>query len=318
MLVVFYNSGQLGNRLFYFSHFIAFAELKKTRVLCLFFNEYSKHFKGTVDNICGCYPKPFFSMRSNFVRKGISFVLWKLFSFSKKYKINNRILSIYKPPNDGAMETVNYSVADFANDPNYKKALFTFYDGNYHWYDNTDLSKYEKPIKDLFETHEELNQKVDSFIEKERVEMDLLVGIHIRRGDYKEFAGGKYYFTNKKYLAMMNDFCANFRDKSIKFLICSNEKIDANDYPLLNCTFSEGSYMEDLMVLSKCDYLIGPPSTFSDWASFYGRVPIFHLYDQEAQLSMEEFAVCNGRPFRTGTENGKTKPDDNTKRIILY
>ncbi len=313
MLVVFYNSGQLGNRLFYFSHFIAFAELKKTKVICLFFNEYSKHFKGTADNICGIYPKPFFSMGSAFARKIISYVLWNLFSFAKKYKINNRFLSTYKPPHDGKMESINYGAKDFANDPNYKEALFTFYDGNYPWYDTTDLSEFEQPIEAFFQTHKEVNEKVNTFIENERKEIDLLVGIHIRRGDYKDFAGGKYYFSDVKYLKLMNEFQANFPGKNIKFIICSNEKISPNNYPFLKCTFSKGSFMEDLIILSKCDYLIGPPSTFSDWASFSGQVPIFHIYSKETELRLDEFATCHGRPFVAGEQKEDTEVKLNKK-----
>ena len=31
--------------------------------------------------------------------------------------------------------------------------------------------------------------------------------------------------------------------------------------------------------MSQCDYLIGAyPSTYSGWASFYGKVPLFSLY----------------------------------------
>jgi hypothetical protein len=34
-----------------------------------------------------------------------------------------------------------------------------------------------------------------------------------------------------------------------------------------------GHFIEDLYALASCDYIIGPPSTFSQWASFYGNVP---------------------------------------------
>jgi hypothetical protein len=40
---------------------------------------------------------------------------------------------------------------------------------------------------------------------------------------------------------------------------------------------SRGSAVEDLYSLARCDYLLGPPSTFSLWASFYGNVPLHQM-----------------------------------------
>ena len=39
------------------------------------------------------------------------------------------------------------------------------------------------------------NMRVDACIRKNRQENTVLVGVHLRRGDYSEFAGGKYYTT---------------------------------------------------------------------------------------------------------------------------
>jgi len=29
---------------------------------------------------------------------------------------------------------------------------------------------------------------------------------------------------------------------------------------------------------AKCDYIVGPPSTFTSWASFYGDVPVYFYW----------------------------------------
>ena len=47
--------------------------------------------------------------------------------------------------------------------------------------------------------------------------------------------------------------------------------------------------MHDLYCLSKCDYLFGPPSTYSMWASFTGLVPYAVLDHPEQKLLLTDF-----------------------------
>ena len=46
----------------------------------------------------------------------------------------------------------------------------------------------------------------------------------------------------------------------------------------------------DLYALSKCDYIIGPPSSYSQWASFIGDVPLCPLLDSNMDISMDSFS----------------------------
>ncbi|MEL6925413.1 MAG: hypothetical protein AAFO94_15300, partial [Bacteroidota bacterium] len=168
MVVVFYNSGQLGNRLFYFSHFIALSQIKNQRVLALFFDEYSRFFEGTHDNVVGFFPKLNVRIKSSFVQKSMRYVLWKLFVLAKKYKWNNRFISVYKPPHDGKMETINYSVQNLVNDPSLKAAWFTFYDGGYPWYDHTCYPNFEQAIKPFFKPLPEFYESTQQYLCEQR------------------------------------------------------------------------------------------------------------------------------------------------------
>lgn len=64
-------------------------------------------------------------------------------------------------------------------------------------------------------------------------------------------------------------------------------------------TFGSGDTVEDLYALAECDYLIGPPSTFTVWASFYGNVPLCHVHRPDAVLTREYFTLSQpwGRLF---------------------
>ena len=46
-------------------------------------------------------------------------------------------------------------------------------------------------------------------------------------------------------------------------------------FVLMDWTPGPGTEIGDLYSLAACDYIIGPPSTYTQWASFYGQVPRF-------------------------------------------
>lgn len=46
---------------------------------------------------------------------------------------------------------------------------------------------------------------------------------------------------------------------------------------------------EDLFSLSKADYIIGPPSTFSAWASLYGTVPLYFIESSNSDFKIPDF-----------------------------
>jgi len=53
--------------------------------------------------------------------------------------------------------------------------------------------------------------------------------------------------------------------------------------------FGTGHFIEDLYTLASCDYIIGPPSTFTMWASFYGRVPLYKIIDRNKLQEIDDF-----------------------------
>ena len=52
---------------------------------------------------------------------------------------------------------------------------------------------------------------------------------------------------------------------------------------------SKGSGIEDLQLLSQCDYLMGVKSTFSLWASFYRDIPLYWIMDANKTLENNDF-----------------------------
>lgn len=107
------------------------------------------------------------------------------------------------------------------------------------------------------------------------------------------FINGVYHFENsvyKNYMDMIDIEISNKENKEVSFLICSAEKIDVHDFPGLDCfQIPSSTSIEDLYCLSLCNYIIGPPSTFSMWASFYGKVPLRIIKKNDEIIAVKQF-----------------------------
>jgi hypothetical protein len=122
-----------------------------------------------------------------------------------------------------------------------------------------------------------------------------LVGIHIRRGDYLKWENGKYYFDDTVYQRYINNFEKEIITKTGKnalFIIFSNEKITLEMRE--NILFSHFEWYIDQFLLSLCDFIIGPVSTFTLWSSYVGKVKYFHITDDSGSISLDNFQQCIG------------------------
>jgi hypothetical protein len=79
--------------------------------------------------------------------------------------------------------------------------------------------------------------------------------------------------------------------RGASLLYCSDEAIDPRLFAGLPATPGPGSAFADLTALSQCDAVLGPPSTFSGWASFSGRVPLLSLDRPDRPVDRAGFAV---------------------------
>lgn len=102
---------------------------------------------------------------------------------------------------------------------------------------------------------------------------EVLVGVHKRRGDYKEFQGGRYYYDDGVYETNKDAVRAILEGRGFKVRFL--------EFPLHQA-------LEDQWLMSRCDYLIGPPSTFSAWASFMGKVPLGVIWGKNYVLKADD------------------------------
>ena len=121
------------------------------------------------------------------------------------------------------------------------------------------------------------------------------LGVHIRRGDYARFLGGRYFYDDATMQRLIREFSQLIKGKTVVAFVCGNDPgLDEEAYrravPEVRFVFPKGNPGEDLCLLSHCDYLIGAPSTFSLVASMYRDLPLYWIRQPEATLSEQSFS----------------------------
>ena len=157
--------------------------------------------------------------------------------------------------------------------------------------------KYRTEIKDMFAFKSLVLNKIKSFLEEHAKAdgADVRLAVHIRRGDYKVWMGGKYFFNDDVYIEHIRQFLDNFPVKKVSVFICTNDRnLNVNCYRealgLKSIYCPKGNEAEDLCLLSQCDYIIGVKSTFSLMAAFYNNRPIYWIMDKNAPLQLSNFS----------------------------
>lgn len=161
----------------------------------------------------------------------------------------------------------------------------------YGWFFNNDVYS-ENDIKyyqNLFDPQVDKLRLKQKYLQKE--ENEKIIAIHIRRGDYKEFLEGRYFFDDYIYIKKIKELLAVIPQDNYKFLICTNdENLDLDRYKkeLGTVVQSEEGPIDDQYLISQANYILGVPSTFSHWASVMGEVPYYHIYDPEEIITEDK------------------------------
>jgi len=128
-------------------------------------------------------------------------------------------------------------------------------------------------------------------VETLRRQAEIVIGVHIRHGDYKNWNGGQYYFDTDQYAEWMKSVARELTGRRVAFLVCSDEARCPEEFTGLRVGFGPGTPTGDLYALAQCDYIFGPLSTFSQWASFYGNKPLLQMRSKDAELNLNDFRV---------------------------
>ena len=162
-----------------------------------------------------------------------------------------------------------------------------------HMVDSELITRHKTEICKIFNFKDDIISQVNKSLLEKRVNYDVIIGVHIRRGDYHKWINGKYYFSDELYAKWINIIENELKKqgKSACFLIASNEEIKKDSYIDVSYFILPNSSSEqDLYALSQCDFIMGPTSTYSQWAAFIGDVPIRFLLMRDEIPELNTFS----------------------------
>ena len=198
--------------------------------------------------------------------------------------------------------------------------FFKFFGCTKGWQTMSDtryLMQTHKDLQYIFSPKKEILDKAASLIEKIRKHADIIIGIHIRQGDYQTWRNGRYYYTLEEYHQIMLQLLSHYQHLHLSFFISSNVNFDVSLFKGCHCYRFEkepSGDILDLYTLSLCDRIIGPWSTYSRWASFIGRVPLCFIKEKNQVFKESDFSII--KDFYH-FENGNSTEDYWTKDISL-
>jgi len=288
MIVIASKPGQLANLLFVFGHFIAAAREHDLSIVNPAFDEYLEYFETTQGAFVARYPlRTGWSKGNRTTRR----LLYQLAYYFARVVVRGRL----KLPFVKAV-TLDWEDELQLDGPEFVKLAqrnkLTLAQG-WLFRANSSFAAHGEAVRHYFRPVANIQNNVDGLIKQARAGHDLLVGVHIRQGDYRTFQEGRFFYQTEQYVQLIKRLEEYFQGKKVRFLICSNVKQDGQQFAAFDFTFGTNHFVEDMYAFAECDYLVGPPSTYTMWASFYGRTPLFmvDVIDREINFTDSMFAA---------------------------
>lgn len=269
----------MANRTFYFAFFTANALEYGYRLFNPGFEEYAalfpallhKDFRGTKISLS----RPFGLLPGS---------LYEKFVFRlKKHDTENRFHNTFEAGEQSAEFDLN--TKDFRQAVKQKMVFAS----GWNFRDHLNLHKHQDKIRQIFTPEPGTLKAAEKYIQAiKSEERDVVLAVHVRRSDYRKFMGGKYFFSDEFFIRKIKEAktALEAAGKAVKVLICSDEHLDSGFLAKAEAVQNPSkSAVEDLYTLAKADYIMGPPSTFSMWASFWGSSPLLILNGNEVPVN---------------------------------
>jgi len=297
LFIISGRAGRLANRLVLFANFIALATERGYRVMNPTFHSYATLFEATRRDIYCRYPVAGRSSAFDLIPGAAALLRGTrvFFHAARTASVLNERLPMFGGRVVTLRETPGTEITDLAGpevEAKVRGASVVLVNG---WVFRAPqlLHRHGDGIRRYFRPVEMLRKASREAVARLRQNADVVVGVHVRRGDYATWKNGQYLFPLSRYAAWMRELGDQFGGKRVAYLLCSDEPLDAGEFSGLPIASGPGSAAADLYALAECDYVFGPPSTFSQWASFYGNKPLLHLTDSHQSVELGRFAVSD-------------------------
>lgn len=298
------GGGRLANQLTNYGHLYAFYKHHNNKIVLINipFAPYSHLFEGTVTNRAGYFPRNhryFPSLKfllkntGTFVHRRLIRILhlagcflpqWQSIIFPNKKAVKKRIVG----------KTIDHLDLDEALSSQIFTSKSVTILGGWPLRNWKLFAKYHEQIRKHFTVIAKYKKPSDTYIQKLRNKHEKLIGVFMRKTDYKIWHDGKYFFSNQQYCEWMKQIQEIYSNENTAFVIASDQKQNILDYKGIPVYFStgikggRGHFVQSLYELSQCDWIITPPSTFSIWAAFLGDIPVLPLCEKKQNINLHD------------------------------
>ncbi len=300
MVVISQKPGQLCNRLFVFAHFAANALEHGYAVLDPALDEYADLINGPSRQLLIRFPasphRPvFYGAFATRVRRLFRKLLYRVANKASRMARARPFCNFSQVQvlEGSRSEPIDLSPEDGRPIP--CKAAISFVRG-YFYHAKKNLQEHRQALLNYFGPAPPEARIVEQYIEAVREQAETLIGVHVRQGDYADFRGGKYLYSLEAYAAVMRQLATQFPGGPL-FVLCTNGVLDPGVLTDIKWQQGPGGVATDLYALSRCDYILGPPSSYSRWAAFYGAVPLLVLEDPDRAVTVDDFRSVYDDPW---------------------
>ena len=279
MLVNLEPYGRLGNRLFLAAHLIAFSLKHNVPLLNLGFGEYAELFPWFNGNAAFAYPWRMTGNRPAALKLLNRFRRQEWLPWMHKFR--------YWGDENWNFDTQDASrfLVPLAQG---KTVLFRAW----LFRGPESVVRFREEILGVFQPDATIVALVDAAVRQWRQDDPILVGVHVRWEDYR---GTHSFIDQIGFAERMVKVAQLWPRNRVRFVLFSNEPLPEDGWRNLEVVRSSGvSPLFDLTAMSRCDYLLGPPSTFSGWASFVGKVPLLTLTQKQEPIELTQFRAWAG------------------------
>ncbi|MBI3160559.1 MAG: hypothetical protein HYZ26_13255 [Chloroflexi bacterium] len=274
MIVITSRFGQLGNRLLIFAKFITLARAENLTLMNLGFGGYACYFRTlSRDRLCR-YPP---SGQAGALAAGLARQYYRRLA-----QLGRNVVVL----NAGLSKELNLADPEFVRLAREKTVVFA---GGWPRLDADYKAEHAPAVREFFRPAADHQRNIEAVVNRAHATCEVLVGLHVRQGDYRTWEDGRYYYSSAQYVELMPRLAALYPGRAVGFLVVSDEKQDPAAYASQPVSFGSGHILEDMYSLAACDAIVGPPSTFAGWASFYGRVPRLQIKDIAAPVRLDAF-----------------------------
>ena len=212
------------------------------------------------------YPKPRFKLLNR--------IKWKLKRFSNK----------------GAHVVENFeNTYDLSSLSKFSKIELK----GFHFCSHELINKHRNKILEILSFNKNFTKPIKLQLLSFRRSFKILLGVHIRLNDFKEFYDGKFYHESSVYIENIKKFISFFKNpSSVGVVICSDDLSVLDQFSIFKPLTPKGNVVEDMYALSQCDYILSTQkTTMSSWAAFYNNIPIFKILPSHLPEKLDDYKI---------------------------